>query len=153
VAGLRTDLAAALIDVPFLTHFRRATELVDRPGYSEIVEYVARRREQADAVFDMLDYCDGVNLAARATAPARYSVALMDAVCPPSTVFAAYHHYRGPATIDVWKFNGHEGGGQAQRAIQLRWLAEVLAETAATEGGTARWHRPNGPRSTIPTPA
>jgi cephalosporin-C deacetylase len=51
----------------------------------------------------------------------------MDPVCPPSTVFAAYNHYGGPADIDVWKFNGHEGGGQAQRTIQLRWLAEVLA--------------------------
>jgi len=127
VAGLRSDLAAALIDVPFLTHFRRATELVDRPGYREIVDFLASRRHLGETVFGTLDYFDGVNLAARATAPARYSVALMDPVCPPSTVFAAYNHYGGPADIDVWKFNGHEGGGQVQRTIQLRWLAEVLA--------------------------
>jgi cephalosporin-C deacetylase len=126
VAGLRTDVAAALIDVPFLTHFRRAAEMVDKTGYGEIADYLARRRVPPEEVFGVLDYFDGVNLAARATAPARYSVALMDAVCPPSTVFAAYNHYRGPADIDVWPFNGHEGGAQVQRMRQLRWLTETL---------------------------
>ena len=88
--------------------------------------YLARRRVPPEDVFGVLDYFDGVNLAARATVPARYSVALMDAVCPPSTVFAAYNSYGGPAEIDVWPFNGHDGGAQVQRMRQLRWLAETL---------------------------
>ncbi|WP_246835166.1 acetylxylan esterase [Micromonospora sp. MH33] len=28
--------------------------------------------------------------------------------CPPSTVFGAYHHYRGPRRIEVYPFSGHE---------------------------------------------
>jgi cephalosporin-C deacetylase len=36
--------------------------------------------------FATLSYFDGVNFAKRATAPAMFSVALMDQVCPPSTV-------------------------------------------------------------------
>ncbi|HQF71005.1 MAG TPA: acetylxylan esterase, partial [Promineifilum sp.] len=35
-AGLVGDLAAALIDVPFLCHFRRATTITDAAPYSEI---------------------------------------------------------------------------------------------------------------------
>ena len=126
VAGLRSDLAAALIDVPFLTHFRRAAEMAGESGYGEIADYLARRRVPPEDVFSVLDYFDGVNLAARATAPARYSVALMDAVCPPSTVFAAFNHYGGTAEIDVWPYNGHDGGAQVQRMRQLRWLADTL---------------------------
>ena len=34
---------------------------------------------------------DGVDFAKRASVPALFSVALMDQVCPPSTVYAAYH--------------------------------------------------------------
>jgi cephalosporin-C deacetylase len=126
VAGLRTDIAAAMIDVPFLTQFRRASEMVDKTGYGELAEYLARRRVPPEEVFGVLDYFDGVNFAARATAPARYSVALMDIVTPPSTVFAAYNHYQGPADIDIWPYNGHEGGAQLQRMRHLQWLTEIL---------------------------
>lgn len=127
VAGLRDDLAAALIDVPFLTHFRRAAEMVGTGGYFEIADYLARRRVPPEEVFGVLDYFDGINFAARATAPARYSVALMDTVCPPSTVFAAYNAYGGPSEIDIWPYNGHDGGAQLQRMRQLQWLADLLS--------------------------
>jgi cephalosporin-C deacetylase len=33
-----------------------------------------------------------VDFARRATAPAQFAVGPRDAVCPPSTVFAAYNH-------------------------------------------------------------
>ena len=38
------------------------------------------------------------------------SVALMDPICPPSTVYAAYHAYAGPKQLSVYEFNEHEGG-------------------------------------------
>ena len=70
-------------------------------------------------------YFDGVNFATRITAPALFSVALMDAVCPPSTVYAAYNHCASPdKDIVVWPYNGHEGGLAFQKREQLRWLAE-----------------------------
>ncbi|KPC72196.1 acetyl xylan esterase, partial [Thermoactinomyces vulgaris] len=77
-----------------------------------------------ERAFATLDYFDGVNFAARGTAPALYSVALMDDVCPPSTVFAAYNRWQGEKQITVWPWNGHEGGGILQRAEQLKFLAE-----------------------------
>ena len=38
-AGLVPDVVAAMPDVPFLCHYRRATELVDTYPYKEIAEF------------------------------------------------------------------------------------------------------------------
>jgi cephalosporin-C deacetylase len=127
VAGLHAQVRAALIDVPFLTHFRRATEITDAHPYQELAVFCATNRDRIEQVFDTLGYFDGVHFAARATAPALYSVALMDAVCPPSTVFAAYNHYAGPKELRIWPYNGHDGGATFQPPIQLRWLRDLLA--------------------------
>ena len=64
--------------------------------------------------------------AARATAPAWFSVALMDPICPPSTVYAAYNAWAGPKEITVWEYNGHEGGGPHEDADTLPRLRELF---------------------------
>ncbi|MFF3262283.1 acetylxylan esterase [Streptomyces sp. NPDC002932] len=125
VAGLSPHVRAALVDVPFLTHYRRAVELTDRDPYQEIVRFLSAQNGFSEQVFRTLSYFDGVSFAARATVPALYSVALMDAVCPPSTVFAAYNHWAGPKQIEVYPWNGHEGGGSPHRAVQLRMLRDL----------------------------
>jgi cephalosporin-C deacetylase len=109
-AALATDVAAALPDVPFLCHYRRAVEITDRAPYSEIATYLGIRRDSVDQTFRTLSYFDGINFASRALAPAMFGVALMDDVCPPSTIYAAYNRYAGPKDIRVWPYNGHEGG-------------------------------------------
>jgi cephalosporin-C deacetylase len=126
-AALSDAVAAAIVDVPFLCHFRRAVEITDNSPYSELVTFCRTQRHREEQAFATLDYFDGVNLAARATAPALFSAALMDATCPPSTVFAAYHRWAGEnKDITVWKYNGHEGGAAYQTAEQIRFLCEVL---------------------------
>ena len=75
-----------------------------------------------DRAFTTLSYHDGMNFAARAKAPALFAVGLMDEICPPSTVFAAYNHYAGPRDIRVWPYNGHEGGDVLQVAEQFAFL-------------------------------
>jgi len=125
VAGLVGDLSAALIDVPFLCHFRRATTITDADPYGEIARFCKVHRDKVETVFNTLDTFDGVNFAARATAPALFSVGLMDDICPPSTVFAAYNHYAGPKEIRVWPFNRHEGGESYQSEEKLRFLERV----------------------------
>ncbi|WP_049573990.1 acetylxylan esterase [Nonomuraea sp. SBT364] len=126
-AALHPGVKAALIDVPFLTHFRRAVEITDRDPYREIVRFLSTRREVADQVFRTLSYFDGMNFAARGRVPALYSVALMDLTCPPSTVFASYNHWQGAKEITVWPWNDHEGGSGYQREEQLRYLHKLLA--------------------------
>jgi len=116
------EVAAALVDVPFLCHYRRATEITDTHPYREIATYLGVRRDQADTVWNTLAYIDAVNFAARATAPALFSVGLMDLVCPPSTVFAAYNHWQGQKKIAVYPYNGHEGGGSYHADVKVRFL-------------------------------
>lgn len=124
-AGLVPDVAAALVDVPFLCHFGRGVELADQDPYQEIVRYLAVHRDKVDAVFATLAYVDGVHHAARARCPALFSAALRDDVCPPSTVFAAYHAWGGPAQIVTYPYNSHEGGQAHQQRRQLEFLADL----------------------------
>lgn len=126
VAALLPDVAVAMPDVPFLCHYRRATEITDEAPYSEIAAYCRVHRDQVDAVFANLAYFDGVNFAARARAAAFFSVGLMDEICPPSTVFAAYNHYAGQKQIEVFPYNYHEGGESFHELAQIRFLQNLL---------------------------
>lgn len=79
--------------------------------YEEIGRYLAGHRHVTERVFRALAYVDGVCVARRIAAPTWLSAALMDPVCPPSTVFGVYHELAGPKEIQLWEYNGHEGGG------------------------------------------
>jgi cephalosporin-C deacetylase len=128
VAALGSRVAAAMPDVPFLCHYRRATQLVDSAPYVEIARFCQTHRDKVGVVFNTLAYFDGLNFAARAGLPALFSVGLMDDICPPSTVFAAYNHYAGPKDISVWEFNHHEGGGSHQVENKRLWLKRLWPE-------------------------
>ncbi|GAB3524714.1 acetylxylan esterase [Phytohabitans suffuscus] len=121
-AALAGPVAAVLCDLPFLCHWSRAVRISDRGPYTEVARWCASHRRPAAEVFATLAYFDGMSFAARCAAPALFSVALMDRVCPPSTVYAAYHHYAGPKEMVVWEFNDHEGGGPHQVRRQLDFL-------------------------------
>lgn len=125
VAGLVNDVAGVLTEVPFLQHFRRATEITDGYPYKEIANFCKVHRDKVEQVFRTLSYFDGLNFAARATAPALYSVALMDDICPPSTVYASYNHYAGPKEMTVYTYNGHEGGQAHHMTAAFAFAAAV----------------------------
>ena len=125
VSALVPDLWAVMPDVPFLCDFPRATEIVEKDPYREVVHYLSIHRDHVERVFATLAYFDAAMLARRATAPALFSVALMDLICPPSTVYAAYNSYGGTKEIVEYPFNDHEGGQVFHQAEQLRWLAKL----------------------------
>lgn len=131
VAGLVEGLLGVMPDVPFLCHFERAVGMTDKDPYNEIVRYLSVHRDRVARTFETLSYFDGANFATRATAPALFSVALMDPVCPPSTVFAAHNLYGSrqasgaDAAIEVYPFNEHEGGQGHHWRKQARWLAAL----------------------------
>lgn len=125
-ASLGTDIVAVMADVPFLTDFPRAVSIGTTPPYTEIVGYLAAHCDHVEQVFQTLAYFDTSVLVQRASASALFSVALMDEVCPPSTVYAAYNAYAGPKQIRTYPFNNHEGGHAFQEQAQLAWLREQL---------------------------
>jgi cephalosporin-C deacetylase len=127
VGGLVPDLVAIAPDVPFLCDFPRAATITDRSPYREVGNYLSAHRDLREQAFRTLSYFDGVHFAARGTAPALFSTALEDEVCPPSTVFAAFNAYTPQdKQIEIYDFNGHEGGGPFQQVTQLRWLPQRL---------------------------
>lgn len=127
VAGLVHDVAAVVARVPFLCDFRRASVITDALPYKELGQYLATHRHRSEAVHEVLSYFDGVNFAKRAAAPLTMTAALMDPVCPPSTVFGAFNNYAGPREMTLWPYNGHEGGGWEDDALTLRALRAHLA--------------------------
>ena len=89
-----------------------------------MARYLAVPRDHVEAALRTLAYFDGVRLGRRATAPALFSVGLMDQICPPSTVYAAFNAYGGPKEIIEYPYNDHEGGQAFHDVAKLRWLAE-----------------------------
>ncbi|MGN8129565.1 acetylxylan esterase [Paenarthrobacter sp. 22069] len=135
-AGRLDGVIAALPDVPFLQDFPRAIDITPRGPYPEIAQFLARHRDRYESALDVLNYFDGVNLARFAAVPALYSAALMDDICPASTVFASFNAY-GSGTnassatgaakqIEVYRFNNHEGGQEHHWIRQLQFLRKLL---------------------------
>jgi cephalosporin-C deacetylase len=125
-ASLSQQASVVLADVPFLSDFRRAVAITDTEPYSEIREYCATYPDRVGSVFRTLSYFDVANHARRVRAPSLFSVGLMDEVTPPSTVFAAFNNLTGDGRIEVYEFNGHEGGGSLHFEKQVAFVREHL---------------------------
>lgn len=125
-AGLDPAVKLCLPDVPFLCHYRRATEITDGYPYQEIAKFCLVHRDKVETVFTTLSYFDGLNFAARARARALFSVGLMDEICPPSTVYAAYNHFAGEKEIRAYPYNHHEGGGNFHDQAKVRFIKAWL---------------------------
>jgi len=126
VAGLVPEIKLALPDVPFLCHFRHAISITNEAPYVEIRDFLKRHRHHEAAVWETLSYFDGRSFATRAKIRSLFSVALMDEICPPSTVFSAYNRWAGPKDITVWTYNNHEGGETFQAVERLKMLERYL---------------------------
>ena len=125
VAGIDERVKAVMPDVPFLCDFPRAVRTAARDPYGEIARFLAQHRDKKEQVFETLRYFDGVNFARQSKAAALFSVALMDDVCPPSTVYGAFRAFAGAdKTMVEYEFNNHEGGQAFQDREQMKWLAE-----------------------------
>ncbi|HXD62744.1 MAG TPA: acetylxylan esterase [Lacisediminihabitans sp.] len=125
VSSLVPGLAGVMADVPFLSHFERAIVITDNNPYAEIARYLSIHRDRIEQVLATLSHFDVAGLVRRSSAPALFSVALMDTTCPASTVYAAYNNYAGPKEIRVYPFNNHEGGQLDQDREKLAWLRKV----------------------------
>ena len=127
-ASLSDQVVALAPDVPWLSHFERSVEIAVGP-YEEITNFMKRFPQHIEQAFDTLTYFDNMNLVTRTQAKdAYYSVGLWDSVCPPSTVYASYNHMpSGVAkSIEIYPYNGHEGGGSLHQQRKLEWLRQTL---------------------------
>jgi cephalosporin-C deacetylase len=125
VSALVPDVQAVMPTVPTMCHFRRALVLTE--PYREITYYLRSNPAAVETTMRTLGYFDGMNFAARASAPALFSISLMDEIIPPLAVFAAYNHYQGEKDVRVWEFSTH-GSALAQHASEQLAFLDDLSE-------------------------
>lgn len=128
-ASLSDQVAVMAPDVPWLSHFRRSVDIAVGP-YAEITNFLKKFPEKIEQAFNTLSYFDNMNLVTRTkVSRAYYSVGLWDDICPPSTVYASYNHLPTAVqkSIEIYPYNGHEGGGGLHQQRKLKWLRQVLA--------------------------
>ncbi|HYF74633.1 MAG TPA: acetylxylan esterase [Nocardioides sp.] len=125
-AALQPDLVSVChADVPFLCDIQRAIGLTGEFPYREVADFLSQQVDLADQALDTLRYVDCALLARRIRATTMMSVGLMDEICPPSTVFAAYHEIDAPKDLVVHRFGSHSVPS-AHHERRLRHLRATL---------------------------
>jgi cephalosporin-C deacetylase len=118
-------VAVCHADAPFLCDIQRGITLAPEAPYTEVPEFLANHLELIPAALNTLRYVDCALLARRITARCLLSVGLMDPICPPSTVFAAYNEIISGKEISVHPFSDHDvPTAHAER--QLRHFRDFL---------------------------
>jgi cephalosporin-C deacetylase len=111
-AALEPRIKKAAPVFPFLCDYKRVWEMDLAAGaYEELKAYFKmfdplHAREQE--VWERLGYIDNQHLAHRIEADVLMAVGLMDAICPPSTQFAAYNRIRSSKNLLIYPDFGHE---------------------------------------------
>ncbi len=112
-AALTPTLRKAAPVFPFLCDYQRVWEMdLAKGAYDELSAYFRLfdpRHEQEPGIFNALGYIDNQHLAPRIQARIKMYVGLMDAICPPSTQFAAYNKITAPKDLVIYPDFGHEG--------------------------------------------
>ncbi len=108
-AALAPDLVRLVhADMPYLCDIEHAITVALEDPYTELVTYLRYHTDVVDVVANTLRYIDNALLARRIRARSLVSVGLMDGICPPSSVFAAYNAIPADKEIAVFPFSGHE---------------------------------------------
>ena len=92
--------------------------------YREVADFLAHQVDLVPQALDTLRYVDAALLARRIPTTCLLSVGLMDEICPPSTVFAAYNEIASPKEIAVHPCSGHD--------VQVLHAERRLAHLRAT---------------------
>jgi cephalosporin-C deacetylase len=124
-AALSSQVRVCHADVPFLCDIQRAITLAPQAPYTEIPQFLSQNLALIEPALNTLRYVDCALLARRITATTLMSVGLMDDICPPSTVFAAYNEIQSAKEIAVFPYTGHEGAN-VHTERQLAHLREHL---------------------------
>lgn len=111
-AALEPRIRLAAPVFPFLCDYQRVWEMdLAKGAYLELSDYFRRfdpRHEREEDVFTRLGYIDIQHLAPRIRGEVLMFTGLMDAICPPSTQFAAYNKIRAKKKMVIYPDFGHE---------------------------------------------
>ena len=125
VSALSERPILSLPDVPFLCDFRRGIAICSAGPYPEIPTFLKAFPHLYDSTMRTLSYFDNMNLAPRIRCKTVIGNSLCDDVCPPSTVFAAYHHISSEKHMEIYPFHKHEVPYE-HNELKLKLLIETL---------------------------
>ncbi|MGH8021020.1 MAG: alpha/beta fold hydrolase [Opitutaceae bacterium] len=111
-AALVPEIKRAVATFPFLCDYQRVWEMdLAKDAYDEL-RYFFRsfdpRHSREQEIFKKLGYIDCQFLAPRIQAEVLFLTGLMDAICPPSSQFAAYNKIKASKKIILFPDFGHE---------------------------------------------
>jgi cephalosporin-C deacetylase len=111
-AALEPRIRRAAPVHPFLCDYQRVWELdLAKAAYAELTDFFRHfdpRHEREAEIFTRLGYIDVQHLAPRIKAEVLMFTGLMDAICPPSTQFAAYNRIRSRKEMVIYPDFSHE---------------------------------------------
>lgn len=123
-AALEPRIRRAAAVHPFLCDYQRVWELdLAKDAYGELTDffrYFDPKHERQEEIFTRLGYIDVQHLAPRIKAEVLMFTGLMDAICPPSTQFAAFNRIRSRKEMVIYPDFRHEDmPGGADRAFNF----------------------------------
>jgi cephalosporin-C deacetylase len=108
-AALAPELVRlCMADMPYLCDIERGSLIAPEPPYTELARYLALHPERHEQIVATLRHVDCALLAPRIRARCIVAVGLMDPICPPSTVYAAYNAISAPKELCVFPYGTHE---------------------------------------------
>ncbi len=113
-------------DVPYMCDIARAIGLASEHPFLELVDYLHHHPWLVEQAHHTVAHVDCAILAPRIRARTIVGVGLMDTICPPSTVFAAYNAMEAEKEIVVMPYGGHESP-DAFAERQLEEFARMAA--------------------------
>ena len=112
-AALEPRIQKAAPTFPFLCDYQRVWEMDQaNHAYGELKTFFKHfdpQHQREAEIFTRLGYIDIQHLAPRIKAEVLMGCGLMDAICPPSTQFAAYNKITSKKSVEIYPDFGHEG--------------------------------------------
>ncbi|HUR58324.1 MAG TPA: acetylxylan esterase [Opitutaceae bacterium] len=123
-AALEPRIKRAAPVYPFLCDYQRVWEMdCAKEAYEELrlfFRYFDPRHEREKEIFTKLGYVDVQHLAPRIQAEVLMFTGLMDAICPPSSQFAAYNKITSKKDLVIYPDFAHEAlPGQIDRTFNF----------------------------------
>ena len=123
-AALEPRIKRAAPVFPFLCDYQRVWEMdCAKEAYEELRLFFRAfdpRHEREEEIFTKLGYIDVQHLAPRITAEVLMFTGLMDAICPPSSQFAAYNKITAKKDLVIYPDFAHEPlPGQIDRTFNF----------------------------------
>jgi len=112
-AALEPRVRRAAPVFPFLSDYRRVWDMdLAIDAYAELRTYLRNYdplHDREDEIFTQLGYIDIQHIMKRVEAEVLWGLGLMDAICPPSSQFAAYNKLKSKKAMKIYPDFGHEG--------------------------------------------